>query len=113
MIVIEQGTDNISFEGITRATPYKFAPNFRETITGKTIQQYVAIKSKLSIDISYITQSQYDILKDMWESGEDVFITTERNDYYKVKFSSEVFDMTPETDYDGKIFYFGVMEFVE
>jgi len=113
MIVIEQNNDNISFEGITKVTPYKFGYIAKETITGKTIQQYVAIKNKLNIDISFISQTQYDILKELWESGDDVFITTERNDYYKVKFNTENLDMTVETDYDGSIFYYGTLEFVE
>lgn len=113
MIVIEQGTENISFEGITKVTPYKFGYTMKETITGKVIQQYVAIKNKLNIDLSFITQSQYNTLKDLWENGDDIFITTERNDYYKVKFNTDVLDMTVETDYDGSIFYYGTIEFIE
>lgn len=113
MVVIEQGTENISFEGVTKVTPIKFAYNKLTTITGKTIQQYVAIKNGLSIDITSITQAQYDILKDMWESGDDVYITTERNDYFVVKFEAEALDMSVETDYDGDIFYYGVLAFEE
>ena len=104
LITIKYGTKRFSFEGSTKAVPFKFGSRRRRSITGKLRERYVKVINKINLKISELDETLYKELRNAWESIESKQLISEDGVIYNVIFPEEM-DTNYSFDYDGKKYY--------
>jgi hypothetical protein len=105
--------NKISFLGSSNYTPIKFRRSTKQTLSAETREIYLGRSERLSVNITYINQEEFNKLKTIFYSSGKKTIRTERGEVFKMVFNSDELNLSNEYDSDTyEIFYFGSIEMV-
>lgn len=99
---------NINFDGSVKAVPKKYAVMKRRTLGGRLKQRYAGVYRTFSVNVSFLTASNYDTFLDIWEYSEDmVIIKTDSGSAYIGIIVDLELNFTQQYDEQGNEFYTG------
>ena len=109
-IRISQDNINLNLDGITTITDIKRKHKQIEYIDGSEGELYVSFGKSIEISLNYVNPAQYSQLREIWKSKKPFLLYTETNKIFRVRFLNQEFVLTKDEDFDGNVFYFGLLE---
>lgn len=104
---------NLNIDATTDYADNKRLHRTIQYIDGSIGEQYVSTGKVITVNINQVNQSEFEKLRLLWLSKSDFLLYTERQEMFKVRFISQVFDLTEDTDFDNEVFRYGNIELTE
>ena len=104
---------NLNIDATTDYSDKKRLHRTIQYLDGSIGEQYVSTGKIITISINQVNQQEFEKLRLLWLSKTDFLLYTERQEMFKVRFISEEFNLTEDTDFDNVVFRYGTIELME
>lgn len=103
----------INFDGGMIVTPSKFGVTKTRTLGGRLKVRWRNEYSRISVNISYLSEENYKTLKYIWSNAQKEILLHGENTTYAGIIVDESLDLKPQRDSEGDIFYSGSINIEE
>lgn len=103
----------LNFDGSVNVTPVKIGMNKTRTLGGRLKVTWRGEYNKILVNIDYITNDNYLILKKIWSNSDREISISSEGSVYNGIIIDDTLSMNKQNDYAGNIFYSGSINIEE
>lgn len=116
MVHIERGNNKITIEATTKRVPKMFGHKKKQYMTGKTFVSYISKVVELDVNVSIMSDADYNKFEKMLfdkSNVEEFTIIAEDKREYNMVFSDDSISLTDQEDDEGNTFWTGILKFTQ